>query len=224
MLNLSSWKGSDIKVEGRNNPQAFRLEEKQLASYLCYASQSKKMLSQKITCKLRVTHKPTRISLFPCLNCYIQEWYPSLIRWDKPLHVITQLCIGTSSRYVLCFSHVLWFPLKTSMHKAGKEIKDVMQVPGLPGALQSASAPQFTCTQYLYSIFYGKLKLLWNTHQMCEISVNWGHLKFTCALGKITAAESTDSKRKGVYYGQERNNLTTFRIRSSPTVKKLDNV
>lgn len=35
---LSSWKGSDIEVEGRNNPWSFRLEEKQLATYFHYAS------------------------------------------------------------------------------------------------------------------------------------------------------------------------------------------
>lgn len=51
-----------------------------------------------------------------------------------------------------------------------------------------------------------------------------GTFEITCALGKVTTADSMDSKREGVYYGQERKNLTTFRIRSSPTVKKLDNV
>lgn len=35
---LSSWKGSDIKVEGRNNPWSFRLEEEQLATYFHCAS------------------------------------------------------------------------------------------------------------------------------------------------------------------------------------------
>lgn len=34
---LSSWKGSDMKAEGKNNPWSFRLEKEQLLTYLCCA-------------------------------------------------------------------------------------------------------------------------------------------------------------------------------------------
>lgn len=80
----------------------------------------------------------------------------------------------------------------------------------------------------MYVVFV--IHLLWYNKIVAEHAVNvWdlsklGTFEITCTLGKITTAGYVNFKREGVYYGQERKNLIAFRIRSSPTVKKLGNV